>query len=177
MNDKIKAFLQQNKYFIRNNMWEEIYQKALHNISFNTGDLTEALLEANIHPEYYLKELPNGFLYKCDRANFDIPYNITSIGLNAFAFCEKLTNITIPDKVTAISNYAFYYCVRLTSVTIPYSVTSIGDQAFTYCGNDKLVIEYSGNKEAWKKIYNPNAFQHISFTVNCTDGKRVQTIL
>ena len=60
-------------------------------------------------------------------------YSVTSIGGNAFAFCDGLTSVTIPNSVTSIGESAFYACLGLTSVTIPNSVTSIGESAFDDC--------------------------------------------
>jgi hypothetical protein len=61
-----------------------------------------------------------------------IPYGVTSIGEEAFAWWDGLTSITIPDSVTSIGDRAFYDCRSLTSITIPDSVTSIGKDAFSY---------------------------------------------
>ena len=60
-------------------------------------------------------------------------YEVTSIGNDAFAWCEGLTSITIPNSVTSIGEKAFFYCKSLTSITIPNSVTSIGKGAFSEC--------------------------------------------
>ena len=76
----------------------------------------------------------NAFYY-CDvMASVTIPASVTSIGSSAFQFCDALTSVTISDGVTSIGDNAFYYCDALTSVTIPASVTSIGDYAFSGCG-------------------------------------------
>ena len=66
---------------------------------------------------------------------YTIPNSVTSIGENAFSWCESLTSVTIPNSVTSIENYAFYECTSLASITIPNSVTSIGDFAFEGCTN------------------------------------------
>ena len=63
----------------------------------------------------------------------DVPYNVTSIGSNAFSYCRSLTSITIPNSVTTIEYGAFLYCSGLTSITIPNSVTTIEQEAFSYC--------------------------------------------
>jgi hypothetical protein len=60
---------------------------------------------------------------------FTIPASVTSIGGNAFFFCN-FTSVTIPNSVSSIGEEAFGACRSLTSVTIPASVTSIGEEAF-----------------------------------------------
>ena len=61
-----------------------------------------------------------------------IPNSVTSIGDNAFAYCNGLTSVTIPNSVTSISDGAFSGS-GLTSVTIGNSVRSIGSSAFDGC--------------------------------------------
>ena len=67
-------------------------------------------------------------------------YSVTSIGNNAFLYCQGLTSITIPHSVTSIGEMAFFSCPSLTSITIPESITSIGKEAFAYCRNMKSVV-------------------------------------
>jgi Flp pilus assembly protein protease CpaA len=62
-----------------------------------------------------------------------IPNSVTTIGIMAFAACDKLTSVTIGNAVTTIGDGAFYGCSSLTTLTIPYSVTSIGERAFENC--------------------------------------------
>ena len=59
--------------------------------------------------------------------------------------------VTIPDGVTSIWMEAFSGCNRLTSVTIPNSVTIIRYDAFSGCSGLKSVY-YKGTKEDWTKI-------------------------
>jgi uncharacterized repeat protein (TIGR02543 family) len=62
-----------------------------------------------------------------------IPSSVTSIGIQAFAFCSNLTSVTIPNSVTSIASIAFRECTSLTSVTILGSVKSIDACAFYRC--------------------------------------------
>lgn len=66
-------------------------------------------------------------------------YPVTSIGNDAFSWCESLTSVTIPSSVTSIGDWAFHGCNGLTSVTISEGVTSIGNWAFYYCRSLKTI--------------------------------------
>ena len=50
--------------------------------------------------------------------SFTIPNGVTTIGENAFAWCENLTSITIPDSVTTIGESAFFCSFSLTSIEV-----------------------------------------------------------
>ena len=53
----------------------------------------------------------------------DIVYHVTSIGEQAFAYCQDITAVIIPNSVTSIGKEAFSACSGLTAVIIPNSVT------------------------------------------------------
>ena len=57
---------------------------------------------------------------------------VTSIGEEAFVFCDMLTSVTIPATVTSIGDWAFEDCSSMV-LTVPDTVTSIGDAAFQGC--------------------------------------------
>lgn len=64
-----------------------------------------------------------------------VTYNVTSIGNNAFQFCNTLASVAIPNSVTSIGVEAFRSCSSLTSITIPSSVTTISSGAFDNCSS------------------------------------------
>ena len=85
---------------------------------------------SNSNPLYYAHHL---YLNGKEVQDLVIPNSVTSIGYDAFAYCDGLTSVTIGNSVTSIGDYAFSDCSGLTSVTIGNSVTSIGRWAFAYC--------------------------------------------
>ena len=64
---------------------------------------------------------------------YSVPDSVTTIGKEAFYYCDGLTSVTIGNSVTTIGSSAFYDCDGLTSVTIGNSVTTIRDDAFSQC--------------------------------------------
>ena len=98
-------------------------------------------------------------------------YRVTSVGKEAFAFCDPLTSITIPDSVKRIGWKAFLDCESLEEIIIGNSVKGIGRHAFDGC-DSLLSIAYQGTIAQWKKIKLgyfwktpiPTAVLH------CTDG-------
>lgn len=66
-------------------------------------------------------------------------YTVSSIGDDAFIYCEGLTSITIPSSIKSIESYAFAYCYGLTSITIPSSVNAISTSAFKKCSGIKTL--------------------------------------
>ena len=56
-----------------------------------------------------------------------------------YNYREDILTVVIEDGVTSIGKNAFQYCEYLSSVTIPFSVTSIGSKAFKWCSSLKLV--------------------------------------
>lgn len=75
-----------------------------------------------------------------DATEYTVPDGILHIAGGAFygyngGSPSGLTTVSIPNTVTTIGNEAFCYCQSLTSLTIPESVTNIGDRAFYSCSN------------------------------------------
>ena len=75
------------------------------------------------------------FSYCDSLTSITIPDSVTSIGMQAFSSCDSLTSVTIGNGVKKIGEHAFSFCDSLTSITIPNSVTSIGNEAFRYCSS------------------------------------------
>ena len=81
-------------------------------------------------------------------------YQVTGIGMGAFAYCTRLTAVTIPATVTYISDYAFMESPLITTISIPCDVTTIGERAFAHCTALSWVcigssVETIGNEAFW----------------------------
>lgn len=114
-------------------------------------------------------------------------YSVTSIGNEAFSYCNGLTSITIPSSVTSIGEKAFSFSSDLKSVNIPLSVISIGDRAFFFCrGLTEITLPSSvisiGNQAfsncvALTGITIPSSVKSIGDKafVGCSDLKSIET--
>ena len=67
-------------------------------------------------------------------------YPVTSIGEEAFSWCDSLTSVVIPESVTWIGDWAFSGCSSLTSVDIPEGVTWIRRWTFSDCSSLTSVV-------------------------------------
>lgn len=74
-----------------------------------------------------------------------IPNTVTTIVMESFRQCGKLSELVIPDSVTSIGAYAFYDCTSLLNVTIPKSVkvmdNSCGLGFLFYKGGPDIIIK------------------------------------
>lgn len=84
-------------------------------------------------------------------SSYEIPYSVTSIGDDAFLWCENIISMTIPDSVTSIGECSFDGCTKLNSITISKSVTNIEYGAFLDCSN-LYMVHYTGTEEQWNDI-------------------------
>ena len=77
----------------------------------------------------------------CTRlTSIEIPNSVTSIGLSSFGDCSGLTSIEIPNSVTSIGGSAFSHCESLTDISIPEGVTSIGNLCFCDCSSLSSIV-------------------------------------
>ena len=99
-----------------------------------SGSITIPATISHEGMQYSVTSIGEQAFYYCNSlTDITLPESVTSIGSQAFYSCRSLTDITLPESVTSIGSQAFYYCESLTAITIPESVTSIGNYAFYYC--------------------------------------------
>lgn len=106
-----------------------------------------------------LKQYPAG---KKD-TSFSVPENVTSIGSNTFAGCNKLKNIEFKEGLTAIGHYSFNNCYALESIKIPKTVKTIGNSPFIGCVSLQVLCTPLAKKpNTWHENWNISHYQDMS---------------
>lgn len=124
------------------NTFLDIYQNPINDEEY-VGDILVPDAINYKGKSYIVTKIADGAFEGSKISSIRIPSSITSIGENAFAYCDSLVSITIPNGVKSIGNWAFAYCNSLTSITIPNGVTSIGAWMFYSCDSlTSVVIPY-----------------------------------
>ena len=79
---------------------------------------------------------------------YTVPYGVTTIPANCFAYCKQLKRIHLPNTLKDIGFEAFFNC-GIDSMIVPNSVKHIQQGAFHACDNLKFIklsdsLEYIG---------------------------------
>ena len=90
-----------------------------------------------------------------------VTYDVTSIGIGAFASNCELTAVKIPNSILHIGECAFDQCKKLQSLTIPKSVTDIEGTILNECDAITSIIVDKDNK-FYDSRNNCNAIIHTA---------------
>lgn len=79
---------------------------------------------------------------------FSVPDDVTSIGQNAFAYCEYITSIKFSNSssLRSIRQAAFYRCSALKSFRVPGNVEVIENNVFVMCEKLSAITADAKNK-------------------------------
>jgi hypothetical protein len=90
--------------------------------------------------------------YNCSTLQkFEIPANITFIGVDAFRGCESITKLKLDSNIVEVKDNAFLRCTALEELYISKSVKKWGNFVTYFCKN-LAKIEYEGTMAEWLKI-------------------------
>ena len=81
------------------------------------------------------------YIHHASIKSVTIKEGVTSIGDNAFAYCEEITSASLPNSLQSIGMGAFAECDKLKSVVIPENVTTIGSGAFFSAGLSSITCK------------------------------------
>lgn len=109
------------------------------------GDTENTAKILKTHPNYeeingfIINKSNNCLLFAMDKTKvtYEIPENITYIGLDAFSGCTNLKTITIPENVDYLEMMSFFGCSNLETINFPKGLKYIGGAAFALCQNLK----------------------------------------
>ena len=87
----------------------------------------------------------NAFCYCQELNTVILSDSVTSIGENAFSGCSKLTNLALPSNLKGIFSSGFAGCSSLSNITIPKSVEAIYSGAFSGCNNLNTIVVDADN--------------------------------
>ena len=99
-----------------------------HCINLGKDDLTSVTI-----PQSVTSIGKDAFRFCNNMKSLTINGTIESMGARAFAGCISLKTLSLGENIKRIGHFAFADCSSLTNVTIPQSVTSIGNYVFRYC--------------------------------------------
>lgn len=73
----------------------------------------------------------------------ELPFSLTSISTEAFAYCEGLDSVILKTGLEYINDRSFYMCSSLKEVKIPETIKQIGYRAFYGCTSLNDVYAYT----------------------------------
>lgn len=80
------------------------------------------------------------FAYQTELQSLVIAEGLTSIGSNAFYYCQNLKEVSLPTTLGVINSEVFSKCTSLDSLTFPEGLKTIGYNAFSGCKGLKKVF-------------------------------------
>ena len=100
----------------------------------------KALTTVEIPQDNQIERIGEKAFESCSFEKFSFPKNLTSIGIQAFAYNRSLKKAVIPDSVTSIGHRAFMFCEALTTLHLPDGLERLFDSAFSQTAIKEVVI-------------------------------------
>ena len=115
-----------------------------------SGEITIPKEVTNEGKTYSVTEIGNIAFERSSVTKVVLPETITTINLQAFAYCESLTEVVLNNGLTTIGNSAFFHCDNLATLTLPSSLQTIGSSAFSGCQKLESLTIPAGVKSGLK---------------------------
>ena len=164
---ELKQFIEENIDLIRDNEFNDVYNKIKSYIF--TRLFTEAMLEAEINPLNYMEAVPPRYLYGSKLEHIHIPTGIIVINKYSFADCRQIKEVTIPEGVIKIGEGAFVGCDALEKLHLPSTLNYIDVGAFEDCRRLKEVT-FAGTTKQWLNVKDIDGSFLQFEPVKCSDN-------
>ena len=132
-------------FYCCDNLSSVIVPASVTDIAGNAFGICPNLSEITVAPSNVNYMAESGVLFSKDKAKliaypaasgeYRIPEGVTSIGNDAFIYCDALTSLVCPDSLTSIGEWAFSSCENLKTIILSDHLVSIGDDAFSGCSS------------------------------------------
>ena len=78
-----------------------------------------------------LQEIRSMAFYECTSLSGNLEFNegLTTIGFDAFGYCESITGVKLPNSLTSLEGRAFEFCTGITSFIFGSGITSLESNA------------------------------------------------
>ena len=78
-----------------------------------------------------LQEIRSMAFYECTSLSGNLEFNegLTTIGSDAFGYCESITGVKLPNSLTSLEGRAFEFCTGITSFIFGSGITSLESNA------------------------------------------------
>lgn len=96
----------------------------------------------------------------CNLTSITFPESLKTIGSYSFGTNEAITEITIPEGVEEIKEAAFYWCTSLRKATLPASLTTVAKNIFNTCTGTTVYCKATEKPEGWNSGWNFSFYLH-----------------
>lgn len=100
--------------------------------------ITQFLLSCGIHPDEYMKRLPDGFLRDAQINEYSIAEGVTKIGKHAFAG-SSIRKVVLPNSLKEMDEHVFRNCPNLETVVFGNNLTYVSAFCFLKCSSLKHI--------------------------------------
>lgn len=100
---------------------------------------------------------------------------VTSVGADAFMFCNNTTSLTLPDSITSIGEDFLFGCTSLAELRMPKTLSDpLSSFSFGY-NVGGLSFGYNKGDSALTELYIPEGVENLRITF-CCNSANIQTL-
>lgn len=169
----IGSRVEAQKFWAMNNDGDTLYYNVLSSVIPYSVEITYKGNDYQEFPDEYDStiSIPSTVIYN------SIPYDVKSIGENAFRECNYIDSVIIPNSINSIGSCAFSNS-SIKSISLPSSVNYIGEWSFRYCfGLANFYVPSTLTRIDFAALYGCWFMQDINVDVNNPNYSSINGVL